>query len=74
MVKRRRKLSKDHEKDISRSVKDVELITAKINDIQEDDIREEYLQAFSLVKLRLDNMANAYNEIGFNEESILKCN
>ncbi len=71
MVKRRRKLSKDYEKNIERALKDVELITAKINDINEDDIREEYQQAFSIVKLRLDNMNKAYKDIGFNEESTL---
>ena len=39
MAKRRRKLSKDYEKEISKSTRDVELILAKINDINEDDIR-----------------------------------
>ena len=70
MAKRRRRLSSNHEKDISRSIKEVELFTAKINDIREDEIRDEYLSAFSLVKLRLNSLKKAYDEIGFNEESI----
>jgi len=69
MAKKRRKLSKVHEKDIDRSLKEFELYTAKIYDIKDDDIREEYMLAFSQVKVRLDNLVKTYKEIGFNDES-----
>ncbi len=70
MAKRRRKLSKEHELHINSSLKEVELYTAKINDIRDDDIREEYLIAFSQVKMRVDILQKAYKEIGFDDRSI----
>ncbi len=70
MVKRRRKLSPEYEKLITRSLKEVELITAKINDIYDDDIREEYTIAFRAVKLQLVSLSQTYKEIGFNDDSI----
>ena len=70
MPKRRRKLSPDHEKQIGTALKEVELITAKINDIKEDDIRDEYLEAFSYVKVKADLLQSTYKEIGFNDESL----
>ena len=42
MAKRRRKLSPELEKNISLAKKQIELITAIIHDIDEDDIQEEY--------------------------------
>ena len=69
MAKRRRKLSKEHEKDISRSLQEVELYTAKINDIHDDVIREEYLIAFSLVKAKFMVLDKTYKEIGFDDNS-----
>ena len=50
MPKKRRKLSRDLELEISKAAKKVELITAKINDIQEDEILNEYRLAFEPVR------------------------
>ena len=47
MPKKRRKLSKEHEKSISIALKEIELILAKINDINDDDIRGEYAISFA---------------------------
>ena len=47
----------------------MELILAKIHDIYDDDIREEYIQAFALVKARLDAIETKYKKIGFDELS-----
>ena len=69
MAKRRRKLSKEYEKLISISNKDIELILAKINDIYDDDIREEYAIAFAPIKNTLSKIKSIYNEIGYTEES-----
>ena len=56
----RRKLSSDHEKQLIKSSQEVELILAKIYDINEDDIREEYIEAFALAKMLLDNLKKEY--------------
>ncbi len=69
MAKRRRKLSKDYEKLVSKSQKEVELIIAKINDIDDDDIREEYSIAFASVKSKLDYIRTTYDSIGYNDDS-----
>ncbi len=69
MPKRRRKLSKDYERQISIAAKEVELLQAKINDIDEDDIREEYMTAFSIVKGRYMYISSTYDKVGFNEDS-----
>ena len=50
MAKKRRKLSKELEGEISKACKKVELITAIINDIQEEDIQTEYRTAFDPVR------------------------
>ena len=42
MAKKRRKLSPELEKNISLAKKQIELITAIIHDIEEEDIQEEY--------------------------------
>ena len=70
MAKKRRKLSKEHEKNISIALKEIELILAKINDINDDDIRGEYAISFAPVKLTLDNIRTDYSNIGFNEDSL----
>ena len=69
MAKKRRKLSKDHEKLLSIADKDIELILAKINDIYDDDIRLEYLQAFAPIKMTLSKIKSIYDEIGYNDDS-----
>ena len=70
MPKKRRKLSKEHEKSISIALKEIELILAKINDINDDDIRGEYAISFAPVKLTLDKIRLDYTNIGFNEDSV----
>ena len=70
MPKKRRKLSKEHEKSISIAQKEIELILAKINDINDDDIRGEYAISFAPVKLTLDKISLEYSDIGFNENSV----
>ena len=70
MPKKRRKLSKEHEKSISFALKETELILAKINDIYDDDIRGEYAISFAPVKLTLDKIRLDYANIGFNEDSV----
>ncbi len=69
MPKRRRRLSKDYEKLIAKSEREVELYIAKIKDIDDDDIRIEYTVAFASVKSKLDYLKNAYTNIGYNEDS-----
>ncbi len=69
MAKRRRKLSKDYESEIAKSLKEVELILAKINDIRDDDIREEYVIAFQSVKLKIAYVNTNYKNIGYDENS-----
>ncbi|WP_269622972.1 hypothetical protein [Prochlorococcus marinus] len=69
MPKRRRKLSKSYESLITKSLKDIELITAKIHDIDDDDIRLEYAIAFSTVKKLLDQIHIKYKEIGYDTDS-----
>ncbi len=46
---KRRKLNKDFELSLSSASKKVELISAIINDIEDDDIKSEYSLAFSKV-------------------------
>ena len=49
MAKKRRKLNKDFEKQIYSSKKNVELVLAKIYDINDEDIQKEYMSGFNLV-------------------------
>ncbi len=71
MPKKRRKLSKEYEKSISIAQKEIELILAKINDINDDDIRAEYAISFAPVKLTLDKIYSDYTDMGFKEDSEL---
>ena len=66
---RRRKLNKDYEKLIGATKKEVELITAKIRDIYDDDIREEYARAFFSVKSRQSELDSAYIKVGYDDRS-----
>ena len=49
MAKKRRKLNKYFEKKIYSSKKNVELVLAKIYDIDDEDIQKEYISAFNIV-------------------------
>ena len=49
MAKKRRKLSPELEKNISLAKKQIELITAIIHDIDDEDIHKDYMSAFNKV-------------------------
>ena len=69
MVKRRRKLSPELEKNITLAKKQIELITAIIHDIDEEDIQEEYKIAFLPVMSTYMSLDQMYKEVGFNDET-----
>ncbi len=69
MTKKRRKLNKDFEKKIYTSKKNVELVLAKIYDIDDEDIQKEYMSAFNGVVLLFENLKQDYENQGFNESS-----
>ena len=69
MPKKRRKLNKDFEKEINTSKKNVELVLAKIYDIDDEDIQKEYISAFNKVVYSYDQLKNDYELTGFNENS-----
>ena len=69
MAKRRRKLNKDFEKKIYSSKKNVELVLAKIYDIDDEDIQKEYMSAFSQVVGLYNELKEDYDQQGFNENS-----
>ena len=69
MVKKRRKLNKDFEKKIYSSKKNVELILAKIYDIDDEDIQKEYMNGFQEVVNAYDQLKSDYELVGFNENS-----
>ena len=69
MAKKRRKLNKDFEKKIYTSKKNVELVLAKIYDIDDEDIQKEYMTAFNNVVNSYDQLKNDYELIGFNDNS-----
>ena len=74
MAKKRRKLNKDFEKKIYASKKNVELVLAKIYDIDDEDIQKEYINAFNQVVYIYDELKEDYEKQGFNDnsEEILK--
>ena len=69
MTKKRRKLNKDFEKKIYSSKKNVELILAKIYDIDDEDIQKEYISAFNSVVYLYDELKEDYDQRGFNDNS-----
>tara|TARA_B100000242_G_scaffold38799_1_gene23186 strand:- start:81 stop:350 length:270 start_codon:yes stop_codon:yes gene_type:complete len=69
MAKKRRKLNKDFEKKIYSSKKNVELVLAKIYDIDDEDIQKEYINAFNKVVNLYDELKENYEEQGFNNNS-----
>ena len=71
MPKKRRKLDKSFERIIYSAKKRIELILAKIYDINDEDIQKEYMSAFSEVVNSFDKLYGDYEEIGFNENSEL---
>ena len=69
MQKKRRKLNKDFEKKIYSSKKDVELVLAKIYDINDEDIQKEYMAGFNKVVYLYDELKDDYDQKGFNDYS-----
>ena len=69
MPKKRRKLSKELESEISKASKKVELITAIINDIQAEDIQSEFRTAFESVRNTYLLLTTLYDSRGLTEET-----
>tara|TARA_A100001388_G_scaffold259386_1_gene226646 strand:+ start:737 stop:1006 length:270 start_codon:yes stop_codon:yes gene_type:complete len=69
MQKKRRKLNKDFEKKLHSSKKNVELVLAKIYDIDDEDIQQEYMSAFNKVVYLYDELNEDYEQKGFNDNS-----
>ena len=69
MPKKRRKLNKDFEKKIYSSKKNVELVLAKIYDIDDEDIQKEYINAFNRGVDLYDELKEDYENYGFNDNS-----
>ena len=69
MPKKRRKLNKDFEKKIYSSRKNVELVLAKIYDIDDEDIQKEYMSSFNRVVHLYDELKEDYEQKGFNDNS-----
>ena len=69
MPKKRRKLNKDFEKKINSSKKNVELVLAKIYDIDDEDIQKEYMSGFNEVVYLYDELKINYEDEGFHDSS-----
>jgi len=69
MTKKRRKLNKDFEKKIYSSKKNVELVLAKIYDIDDEEIQNEYFSSFNKVVFLFEKLKDDYDSIGFNNDS-----
>ena len=69
MAKKRRKLNKEFEKKIYSSKKNVELVLAKIYDIDDEDIQKEYMNAFNVVVSLYDEIKGDYEQVGFHDNS-----
>ena len=69
MAKKRRKLNKDFEKKIYSSKKNVELVLAKIFDIDDEDIQKEYMSAFNEIVSSYNELKENYEQLGFNDDS-----
>ena len=69
MAKKRRKLNKDFERIIYSSKKNVELVLAKIYDIDDEDIQKEYMSAFNTVVDLYEELKDSYERQGFFDNS-----
>ena len=69
MAKKRRKLNKDFERKIYKSKKNVELVLAKIYDIDDEIIQKEYFSAFNEVANLYDELKEDYEDKGFHDNS-----
>ena len=68
-MKKRRKLNKDFEKEIYSSKKKVELVLAKIYDINDEDIQKEYMSAFNEIVYLYEKLKEDYEQQGYNNNS-----
>ncbi len=69
MAKKRRKLNQDFERKIYAAKKNVELVLAKIYDIDDEDIQKEYMSSFNGVVSLYDELKENYEKKGFNDDS-----
>ena len=69
MTKKRRKLNKDFEKKIYSSRKNVELVLAKIYDIDDEEIQKDYFTSFNKVVYLFEKLKDDYESIGFTNDS-----
>ena len=69
MPKKRRKLNKEMEADMAAAKRKIELISALINDIRDEDIQGEDLEAFGQVRSAVVNLVAKYTTDGFCEET-----
>ena len=69
MPKKRRKLNKEMEADMAAAKRKIELISALINDIRDEDIQGEYLEAFGQVRSAVVNLVAKYTTDGFCDET-----
>ena len=69
MARKRRKLNKEMEADIAAAQKKVEFISAMIRDITEEDIQNEYAEAFAQVHLAAKQLDELYKIEGFTDQS-----
>ena len=69
MAKKRRKLNKEFERKIYSSKKNVELVLAKIYDIDDEEIQKEYMSAFNRVVYFYDELKDDYEQQGFSANS-----
>ena len=69
MPRKRRKLNKDMEAAMAAAKRKIELITALINDIRDEDIQVEYQAAFGQIRTAVVNWVAKYTTDGFCEET-----
>ena len=69
MARKRRKLNKEMEAQIVAAHKKVEFISAMIRDITEEDIQNEYAEAFAQVHLAAKQLDELYKIEGFTDQS-----
>ena len=69
MAKKRRKLNKDFERKIYSSKKNVELVLAKIYDIDDQDKKKEYMSAFNKFVYLYEELKEDYDRQGFSDNS-----
>lgn len=62
-------MSKELEKEIALTKRKVELITALINDIDDEELQGEYMQGFEAIRNISIFLANEYVTNGLTEES-----